>query len=261
MTVKLKSSNRDELPMNKEPDKKKSVKQSFKRDLPDVQMQKADLAIMAGIQDLSALFKAARWTLPVKISVIASTMDHRGVHMSRFVGAIQKHLEGNYLEESLRRICKEVSKTQPHCQVSAELNYPYRDQFLHTKVRVSENGKIAYSFRRLGITACPCSKEIIGIGHMQRSVLSLEICSDEMLDFEEVALKMGECFSTTPTEFLRRPHEAEKILEAQANPKFVEDIVRECLKRFPNADKIEARSFESIHAHDAYAVWKKGNYE
>ena len=82
-----------------------------------------------------------------------------------------------------------------------------------------------------------------------------------MLDFEEVALKMGECFSTTPIEFLRRPHEAEKILEAQANPKFVEDIVRECLKKFPNANKIEARSFESIHAHDASAVWKKGNYE
>jgi GTP cyclohydrolase I len=246
--------------MARETDKKKP-KQIFKRDLPDVQMQKADLAIMAGIQNLSVLFKATRWTLPVKISVIASTTDHRGVHMSRLVGAIQKHLEGDYLEDSMRLICKEVNKTQPNCQVTAELSYPCRDQFLHTKVRVSENGEPAYSFRRLGITACPCSKEIIGIGHMQRSVLSLEIYSDAVLCFEEVALKMGECFSTIPAEFLRRQHEAEKILEAQANPKFVEDIVRECLKKFPDADKIEARSFESIHAHDAYAVWKKGSYE
>ncbi|MBM3897017.1 MAG: GTP cyclohydrolase I FolE2 [Thaumarchaeota archaeon] len=246
--------------MTKETYRKKSG-QSFNGDLPDVQMQKADPAIMAGIQNLSVVFKAARWTLPVRISVIASTTDHRGVHMSRFVGAIQKHLEGNYLEDSLRRICKEVSKTQPNCRVTAELSYPYRDQFLHTRVKVSENSKLAYSFRSLGITACPCSREIIGIGHMQRSALSLDIRSDVMLDFEEVALKLGECFSTTPTEFLRRLQEAEKILEAQANPKFVEDIVRECLKKFPDADKIEARSFESIHAHDAYAVWKKGSYE
>jgi len=260
ITIKLKSIRKNGLSMSKEQDTK-SIKQSYKRDLPDVQMQKADLAIMAGIKNLSVIFKAARWTLPVKISVVASTMDHRGVHMSRFVGAVQKHLEGNYLEESLHLICKEVNKTQPDCQVTAELTYPYRDQFLRTKVRVSENGKIAYSFRRLGITACPCSKEIIGIGHMQRSVLTLEIRSDGVLDFEEVALRMGECFSTTPAEFLRRPHEAEKILEAQANPKFVEDIIRACLKKFPNASKIEARSFESIHAHDAYAVWKKGNYE
>lgn len=240
---------------------KKSTKQGLKDDLPDAQMQRADLAIMAGIQNLSVVFNGSRWTLPVKVSVIASTTNHRGVHMSRFVGAVQKYMQGDYLEESLRQICRDVNKTQPHCQVIAELNYPYRDQFLRTTVRASENGKIAYSFKRVGITACPCSKEIIGIGHMQRSVLALEICTDDMLDFEEVALKMGECFSTTPTEFLRRPHEAEKILEAQANPKFVEDIVRECLKRFPNADRIEARSFESIHAHDAYAVWKKENYE
>lgn len=242
--------------------KRKSGEQSFRQgSLPDVHMQKADLSVMAGIKKLSTIYHGSRWTLPMEVSVLVSTVDNRGVHMSRLVGAVQKHMQGDYIEESLKKICKEVNKTQPQCIVTAELDYPYRDQFLHVKIKVGENGKIGYHFRRIGITACPCSKEIIGIGHMQRSELSFEICSEEMLDFEEVAMKMGECFSTTPTEFLRRPHEAEKIIEAQANPKFVEDVVRDCLKRFPNADKIEARSFESIHAHDAVAVWQKGDYE
>lgn len=238
-----------------------STESDAKQSLPDVQMQKADLAVMAGIKNLSTIYNGSRWSVPVEISVVASTMDQRGVHMSRLVGAVQKHMHSDYIEESLRRICKEVNKTQPHCLVTAKLRYPYRDQFLDTEVSVGETSKINYLFKLLGITACPCSKEIIGIGHMQRSLLSLEISNDEVLDFEEVALKMGECFSTIPTEFLSRPQEAEKILDAQSNPKFVEDIVRECLRRFPNADKIEATSFESIHSHDAVAVWKKGDYQ
>ncbi len=45
------------------------------------------------------------------------------------------------------------------------------------------------------------------------------------------------------------------ILEAQANPKFAEDLVRECVKRFPNALHVSTRCFESIHAHDAFATW------
>ncbi|MFQ6011316.1 MAG: GTP cyclohydrolase, FolE2/MptA family, partial [Nitrososphaerales archaeon] len=112
-----------------------------------------------------------------------------------------------------------------------------------------------------GITACPCSKEITGIGHMQRSRLRIEVTSNNTLNFEEVALKMSECFSAEPVEFLKRADEAEKILEAQANPKFVEDIVRDCLERFPTASKIEARSWESIHAHDAVAIWRKEDYD
>jgi len=96
---------------------------------------------------------------------------------------------------------------------------------------------------------------------MQRSRLRIEIASHSTMNFEEVALKMAECFSAEPVEFLQRTEEAEKILEAQANPKFVEDIVRDCLERFPTSSRIEARSWESIHAHDAVAVWRREDYD
>jgi GTP cyclohydrolase FolE2 len=54
---------------------------------------------------------------------------------------------------------------------------------------------------------------------------------------------------------MKRLDEAKKILEAQDNPRFAEDLVRECVRRFPNALFVSGRCFESIHAHDAIATW------
>ena len=66
---------------------------------------------------------------------------------------------------------------------------------------------------------------------------------------------VSECFSARPKEHMKRLEEAKKVLEAQANPRFAEDVVRECVSRFPDALYISARCFESIHAHDAVATW------
>jgi GTP cyclohydrolase FolE2 len=60
-----------------------------------------------------------------------------------------------------------------------------------------------------------------------------------------------------PTEKMKRIEEAKKILEAQENGRFAEDLVRECAKRFPNSLYISSRCYESIHAHDAIATWSK----
>jgi GTP cyclohydrolase FolE2 len=230
--------------------------------LPDVQMQTADVDVRAGVRGFSTVFTGSRWALPVKLSIMVDTKNSRGVHMSRLISATQNRMKGDYIETALTAICKEVDRTQPGCEITAELSYPVRDQFLEVKIIMQkEEEDIQYTFEKVGITACPCSKEITGIGHMQRSRLRIEVASQNTLNFEEVALKMAECFSAEPVEFLKRADEAEKILEAQANPKFVEDIVRDCLERFPTASKIEARSWESIHAHDAVAIWRKEDYD
>jgi GTP cyclohydrolase FolE2 len=76
-----------------------------------------------------------------------------------------------------------------------------------------------------------------------------------VFDYRKAIGKIQECFSAVPIEEMKRVEEAEKILEAQANPRFAEDIVRECVKRFPNALFVSGRCFESIHAHDAIATW------
>jgi GTP cyclohydrolase FolE2 len=107
------------------------------------------------------------------------------------------------------------------------------------------------------MTACPCSKKMIGIGHMQRAEISAVIKTRKNLKTIETIQKLEECFSAFPTEKMKRVEEAKKILEAQENPKFAEDLLRECLKRFPDALSIEARCFESIHTHNAVASWSR----
>ncbi len=92
---------------------------------------------------------------------------------------------------------------------------------------------------------------------MQRAELTLVLRSKEALDLAKTAGKLEECFSAMPREDLKRVQEAKKILEAQDNPKFAEDLVRDCVERFPNALFVSARALESIHAHDAIARWTR----
>lgn len=174
--------------------------------------------------------------------------------MSRLVKAANDR-KSRGMEQWLRWICKEVNKTQPGSSATASYELPFEDQFANVTMRATQRGAITYQFRVDGMTACPCSKKMIGVGHMQRAQLTLVVRSDKSLDSMEVIQRVTECFSATPKEHMKRLEEARKILEAQANPRFAEDLVRECITRFPNALFVSGRCFESIHAHDAIATW------
>lgn len=228
-----------------------------KKEVHDIHEEYVEIDVLGGVGGLTHIHKGSDWMLPVKYAILVPTQNRRGVHMSRLVAAAQKHSEGERIEHSMRAICREVNKTQPGCRIICEIQYPYKDQFMPITIKMNERGKIHYTFQRTGITACPCSKQLVGVGHMQRTVLKLKIVSRGIEDFVEVAEKMGDCFSTIPEEHLKREDEGEKIMEAQSRPRFAEDVVRECLKRFPNATSIEARSLESIHFHDAIAYWSR----
>ncbi len=231
--------------------------QKNKEKVHDVHEEFAKINVLGGVGDLIHIHKSAKWVQPVKYAILVPTGNRRGVHMSRLVAAVQKHNENDRIEKSMRKICKEVNNTQHGCRIICEINYSYKDQFIPIKIKLQEKGKIQYHFRFTGITACPCSKEMVGIGHMQRAILTTVIVSAKILDFDEVAEKMCACFSTVPKEYLNRENEGEKIREAQAKPRFAEDVVRECIVRFPNTTSIQVRSLESIHLHDAIAYWNK----
>jgi len=226
----------------------------------DVHEEEADVAIYAGLTNLSTMVSVRGYNLPVKLTVVVPTKK-RGVHMSRLVKAINEaKMENDFIENVLKLISDSVNKSMGKCRITATFDYPvnYSDQFMKVKLQLKEDGTYIYEFEKIGITACPCSKEVTGIGHMQRAKLKIKISSREILDFDEVAKKIDSCFSAVPTEYLKRIDEAKLILDSQENTKFVEDVVRNCLALFPNALKIEARAFESIHAHDAYAFWRRG---
>jgi GTP cyclohydrolase I len=220
----------------------------------DVQSEVARLPVDAGIAKLKVLGSAGNIRMPVELTIQTSTGLHRGVHMSRLVRAASNH-RARGMEQWLRWICAEVNKTQPGSSVTASFELPYDDQFAKITMRATQRGAITYMFVVDGMTACPCSKKMVGIGHMQRAEMTLVLRSDKSLDSMEVVGRMSECFSASPREHMKRLEEAKKILEAQANPRFAEDLVRECVARFPNALFVSGRCFESIHAHDAMATW------
>ena len=220
----------------------------------DVQSEAANFPIDAGISNLRVLGIAGNIRMPVNLSIQTSTGTHRGVHMSRLVKAANGR-KSKGMEQWLRWICGEVNRTQPGSSVTASFELPYEDQFAHVTMRATQRGAITYQFRVDGMTACPCSKKMIGVGHMQRAQITLVLRYEKPLDSMDVIHRVTECFSATPKEHMKRLEEAKKILEAQANPRFAEDLVRECITRFPNAIFVSGRCFESIHAHDAIATW------
>ena len=220
----------------------------------DVQSEASKVPVDAGISGLKVFSNAGDVRIPVELSIQTSTGLHRGVHMSRLVKAANAR-KARGMEQWLRWICTEVNATQPGTSVTASFELPYGDQFARITMRATQRGAITYMFVVNGMTACPCSKKMIGVGHMQRAEITLVLKSEKPLDGLAVVHKTAECFSATPKEQMKRLEEAKKILEAQANPKFAEDLVRECVHRFPGALFVSGRCFESIHAHDAVATW------
>ena len=224
--------------------------------LTDTQNEPAALAIDAGVSDLKVLYHDGKVALPVQLSIQTSTGLHRGVHMSRLVQAASSH-DSQDIVTWLRRICRDVNATQPGSSVTCAFEFPYADQFIPVAIKTSQAGSVQYRFTAKGMTACPCSKKMIGVGHMQRAEIAMIVKARKPADMLKLIGKMEECFSAVPTEKMKRTEEAKKILEAQDHARFAEDLVRECARRFPNAVYMRARCFESIHAHDAIATWSK----
>jgi GTP cyclohydrolase FolE2 len=220
----------------------------------DVQSEASRLPVDAGVTSLRVMCSTGNIRMPVDLSIQTSTGFHRGVHMSRLVKAANSRRPRG-MEQWLRWICTEVNRTQPGSSVTATLELPYEDQFAKVTMRATARGAVIYRYVVDGLTACPCSKKMIGIGHMQRAQMTIILRSERALDSLDVVGRIAECFSASPKEEMKRLEEAKKILEAQANPKFAEDLVRDCVSRFPNALFVSGRCFESIHAHDAVATW------
>mgnify|MGYP001292625431 FL=1 len=76
-------------------------------DLPDIQNEKSRLNVHAGISNFKTIFYGFGWQLPIDISVIVSTDNTRGVHMSRLVKTTKKFMNTKYIEESIINIQKE----------------------------------------------------------------------------------------------------------------------------------------------------------
>ena len=127
----------------------------------------------------------------------------------------------------------------------------------------------------IGMTACPCAQETVGnqldckgnvavMSHNQRNICTVSMTMDEKISIEANDLIdiVESSFSSPTYEILKRDDEAAVVINAHNNPKFVEDVVRDVLKRiverYPKLPDdvyltVRSESEESIHKHNAFA--------
>ncbi len=219
----------------------------------DVQSEYSRTDVRAGVTGLKMMLRVGRYVLPADFTVTTLTHHSRGVHMSRLVRAAQDHSDSAHVEDALKGIVRQANSTQKGASATVRFNYPFKDIFIPVEIGLQKN-VFTYVLKSPGITACPCSKKMAGVGHMQRAWLTVALNSRTFVDIEEQAVKMLSCFSAETTAMMKRAEEAMKVVESQKNPRFVEDVVRDAARKFPEAFYVEARSEESIHMHDAVAV-------
>jgi GTP cyclohydrolase I len=106
---------------------------------------------------------------------------------------------------------------------------------------------------------CPCSKEISEHGaHNQRGQVNLQTRFKRFIWMEDMIELVEESASCEVYSVLKRVDEKLVTEKGYANPKFVEDIVRDIALRLKADENItwfavSAENFESIHHHSAYA--------
>lgn len=208
------------------------------------------------------------WNLDVELPE-----SQKGTHMSRFIGLVEESAEP-FDAARVSELLRDMVQVMEARAGTIEVTYPF---FIRKSApvsgvtslmdyEVSFSGKIAANAIDiwLGVVVpvtslCPCSKEISDYGaHNQRSHVTIQVeLKGEMTPEDLVAIAEQEA-SCQLYGLLKRPDEKFVTEKAYDNPKFVEDLVRDVVRRLQGDARVgryvvEVENFESIHNHSAYA--------
>ena len=212
------------------------------------------------------------WSLDVHLPE-----TEKGTHMSRFMALLEDNrapLDIAGFRALLAAMTEKLNAPAGRINVS----YPY---FINKSAPVSGveslldyqvtlAGRIQGGNSEVTLTVvvpvtslCPCSKEISEYGaHNQRShvTIAAELKADagSVVCVEDLVRIAEEEASCELYGLLKRPDEKYVTERAYDNPKFVEDVIRDVVKRVHDDPRIgryavEVENFESIHNHSAYA--------
>jgi GTP cyclohydrolase I len=201
----------------------------------------------------------------------------KGTHMSRFVEALENWNE-DLSYTSMKRLLEDILYRLQARKAQIIFAFPF---FIRRISPVSgASGLQGYACRLTGelsggqsgqkpvfllemsapvMTVCPCSKAISDEGaHSQRADVRIAVRLKGFNWLEEF-IDIAEQAASSPTyPLLKREDEKFVTEQAFANPRFVEDVVRNVagrLEKHPQVTwfRVEVESYESIHAHNAYA--------
>jgi len=205
--------------------------------------------------------------------------NNKGTHMSRFVELL--HLL--HPDVSLQKFSVILENMKKHLNAASahlEMTFPY---FIEKTAPVSTSqGLMDYTCSIRGSSdphgrvdlvsevvvpissVCPCSMEISDHGaHNQRGEVKLCTRFKKFIWMEDMIELVESSASCDVFSVLKRVDEKSVTERAFANPKFVEDIVRDVAQKLKADDNItwfsvSAENFESIHNHSAYASITSG---
>lgn len=205
--------------------------------------------------------------------------QYKGTHMSRFIELLSEFTNSKQLDlHSFSDIMDEMKVRLQAREAHLEISFPY---FIRKAAPVSEvSGLMDYLCTFKGTvnggqrdrivvvtvpvsTLCPCSKEISEYGaHNQRGQVTVSVRYKSFFWIEDLIAMIEECGSSPVYSILKREDEKVVTERAYANPRFVEDVVREVGLRLMEDDNftwfsVETENFESIHNHSAYAYLER----
>lgn len=255
---------------------------SEERVMEDVQMRSAPVAIpvdSVGIRGLQFPLQvrdrsqgSQKTVAVVEVSVDLS-VSFKGTHMSRFVQELEKWTEDlDY--ESMKRLLQNVKQNLDAQKAKIVFSFPY---FIRKHAPTTGSlGTVAYQCQLTGeleegspkfllevtvpvMTVCPCSKAISKEGaHTQRANVHIAVWMNGFSWIEDF-VDIAESSASSPVySLLKRADEKFVTENAFSNPAFVEDVVRnvaQALLKHPQIEgfRVEVESYESIHAHNAFA--------
>ena len=215
------------------------------------------------------------WTLDVALGA-----EQKGAHMSRLIAWLES-LDVRGVSLSAASLGAEIAAMLSLLEADAgriEVDFPF---FVRKAAPVSglqslmeydgqwlverEGGRTRLVMQAVVPvkSLCPCSKEVSDNGaHNQRSHISMRVELRDPaspIDWTELVRFAEDNASSELWGLLKRPDEKWVTERAYANPKFVEDLIRDvagALEADPRIGsyRVEVVNHESIHAHDAYAV-------
>ena len=250
--------------------------------MEDVQNRQAEVALpidSVGIRNLKRPILVSRRsggpnhsvaTVEIGVELPAA---FKGTHMSRFVEALENWNE-DLSYTSMKTLLENIRQRLQACKAQVIFAFPF---FLRRQSPVSgASGIQGYECRLTGeldggklsfllevnvpvMTVCPCSKAISDEGaHSQRADVRIQLRLKGFNWLEEF-IEIAESSASSPTfPLLKREDEKYVTEQAFAAPCFVEDVVRNIAGKLDNHQqvawyRVEVESYESIHAHNAYA--------
>lgn len=221
-----------------------------------------------------------------EISLGVDLQPHaKGTHMSRFVEKLQGLVCRENGAEALDyavalRLMQETCSTLNADRAHISFAFPYfimkiapvsgiralmsYDCVLAGEIDRAQKAAPVYTPFTLRVTVpvmtvCPCSKAISDEGaHSQRAEISISIRMNANVWIEDL-VELAESAGSSPVySLLKRADEKYVTETAFSQPFFVEDVARRvalALSRHPrvNSFNVEVQSYESIHAHNAFA--------